>query len=1142
MIKSLFKNLCPNCKGDIDAERLYKGLPCEKCLPSEEKEIKEGNLKLICEVEKEILRWSEHFEKCIGSPPWNLQITWAKRVFLKHSFALLAPTGIGKTSFGLCMASYLATKNKSSYIILPTKLLVEQTVKKLRDFGLTQENILYFLEESKKEKEKKKERLKNKDFLILLTTSMFLYKNYKDIPKDFEFLFIDDVDSFLKTAKNIDKALFLLGFSEEDVNLAMNLIRMKEKPKKSERDWEEIVRLHENLKEIKDKKRGVLVVSSATSNPKSNRIKLFKELLGFEVGTPTFYLRNAVDVYSYIENDKIEEWIKKLGNGGILFIPSDKGKDFVYKIKEYLEEKGIKSLTYEEIDEEGLKKFENGDVNILIGIASYKNPLARGIDLPHVIRYALFYGVPKIVLSLKFEKNLSHLLWALTSLRTYIIKKFPHYAKNLDKWITQIKKYQYLEEEFIESRPEIKMKIDALREEIGKFLNSDEIINLLFESEEVTIRKEEDGYKMVVSDATGYLQASGRTSRMYAGGITKGLSVLLIDDKRAFNHLVKKIKWFSDDINFINYEKINLDEILKEIDADREMVRKFMQGKITIKNKSEILRPVLIVVESPNKARTIAGFFGEAVKRRVKNHEVLETSALDKYIMITASGGHILDLNKEEGYYGVYVNDKIEPIYEVIEGKEEIVEGIRYLAFEGLEVFIATDPDTEGEKIGWDIFLLLKPFVKDIKRMEFHEVTKKAILNALKEPRDFNENLVKAQIVRRISDRWVGFEFSHLLWKEFGKTWLSAGRVQTPVLGWIIEREKETRQKIYKIIINLEKDGKKFKIEFAYENKKEAYDSFKKLEEIEIVSKSEREEIKNPLPPYRTDTLLKDASDKYRFSLPKTMQIAQTLFELGFITYHRTDSVRVSDAGILMAKEYIEENFGKEYFYARTWGEGGAHECIRPTKLIEPEDLKSLILSGQYEGLNFEHVKIYELIFKRFIASQIRPIKLMAKEIKIKGIDKEIDEIIYTKIVEDGWNKILHFDLNPDIEGIIDISNNKQFKIMPKAFPFTHGELVFRMKERGIGRPSTYATIIEKLLERKYVIEKNGFLMPTNLGKKIYFYLNKKQEVKKFLSEEFTRTLEELMDKVEVGEKDYEKILKELFKEIIHSSKYNRVF
>jgi len=1133
MIKSIFKNLCPNCKGDIEVERLYKGLPCEKCLPSEKEGIKEGDLKLIYEVEGEILKWSEHFEKCIGSPPWNLQITWAKRVFLKHSFGLLAPTGVGKTSFGLCMASYLATKNKNSYIILPTKLLVEQTFKKLKDFGLSEKEVLYFLEESKKEKEKKRERLKNKDFLILLTTSMFLYKNYKDIPREFEFLFVDDVDSFLKTAKNIDKALYLLGFSENDINLAMNLIRMKEKPKKNEKDWEEIARLQENLKDIKEKKKeGVLVVSSATSNPKSNRIKLFRELLGFEVGTPVFYLRNVVDAYSYLENDKIENWIKKLGNGGILFIPSDKGKEFVYEIKEYLEKRGIKSLTYEEINEEGLKKFESGEINLLIGIASYKNPLARGIDLPYVIRYALFYGVPKIVLSLKFEKNLTHLLWAIVSLRAYIIKKFPHYAKNLDRWITQIKKYQYLEEEFIESKPEIKMKIDALREEIGKFLNSDEIINLLIESEEVTIRKEEDGYKMVVSDATGYLQASGRTSRMYAGGITKGLSFLLIDDKRAFNHLVKKIRWFSDDINFINYEKIDLNEILKEIDEDREKVKNFMQGKITIKNKSDILKPVLIVVESPNKARTIAGFFGEAIKRKVKNHEVLETSALDKYIMITASFGHILDLNKQEGYYGVYVDDKIKPIYEVIEGKEEIIEGIRYLAFEGLEVFVATDPDTEGEKIGWDIFLILKPYVKDIKRMEFHEVTKKAILKALKEPRDFNENLVKAQIVRRISDRWVGFEFSHLLWKEFGKTWLSAGRVQTPVLGWIIERERETRERIYKVIINLEKEGKKFKIEFVYENKREGYDFFKKLEEIEIIPKGEKEEIKNPLPPYRTDTLLKDASDRYRFSLPKTMEIAQTLFELGFITYHRTDSIRVSDAGIQMAKEYIEENFGKEYFYARTWGEGGAHECIRPTKLIEPEDLKSLILSGQYEGLNFEHVKIYELIFKRFIASQIKPIKLIAKEVKIKGIDREIDEVIYTKIVEDGWNKILSFDLNPDIIGKIDVRNIKKFREHSKAYPFTHGELVFRMKERGIGRPSTYATIIEKLLERKYVIEKNGFLMPTPLGKKIYFYLNKKEEIKKFLSEDFTRTLEELMDKVELGEKDYEKILKELFNEI----------
>ncbi len=162
----------------------------------------------------------------------------------------------------------------------------------------------------------------------------------------------------------------------------------------------------------------------------------------------------------------------------------------------------------------------------MIGISSYRNVLARGVDLPHAIRHAIFYGVPKIVLSLKFEENLSHLIWALISLRTFIIKKFPAYTAKIDGWIVQLKKYQFVTEDVLNSHPAIKEKIDKLRAEIGGFLNSEEVVNLLKGSTEVTLKKDEEGYKMVISDVTGYLQASGRTSRMYGGGLTKGLCVL----------------------------------------------------------------------------------------------------------------------------------------------------------------------------------------------------------------------------------------------------------------------------------------------------------------------------------------------------------------------------------------------------------------------------------------------------------------------------------------------------------------------------------------------------------------------------------------------------------------------------------------
>ncbi|MEO0240259.1 MAG: reverse gyrase [candidate division WOR-3 bacterium] len=1135
MVESLFKNLCPNCGGDIEAYRLTLGFPCKSCMPEISQNycknlVRKGELSKLCEMEEELKEWEEHFEKYLKTKPWSLQVSWAKRVLLGNSFGLLAPTGVGKTSFGLSMSSFLAKKDKKSYIILPTKVLVEFVAQKLKSFEIEERDILYFSEESPKQKEIKKAKLKEGDFKILVSTSMFLYKNQEIIPKEFSFIFVDDVDSFLKTAKNIDKLLYLLGFSQKDLESAMKLIRLKEKRNKTEEDWKNIRELSETVMKIGEKKMGVLLVSSATSNPRSNRIKLFRELLGFEVGTPTFYLRNVVDLYEEINSKPLEEWVKFLGKGGLLFVPSDRKKEFVEEIISYLKEKGIKAVSYEELNESTLRDFEEGNIDLLIGIASYRNPLARGLDLPHVVRYALFYGVPKIVISLKFEQNISHLLWALTSLRSLVAKKLPHKLKELDQWLGILKRYEYLSE-----KVERLKKIDTLREEVGKFLSSKEIMELIQTCEEITLRKTEEGYQMVVSDATGYLQASGRTSRMFAGGISRGLSLVLVDDQRAFKHLIKKVRWFNEDIEFTKINGVELENILKEIDRDREKIRRFLKGE-EIPESKEILKPVLIVVESPNKAKTIANFFGKAIRRRIGEHELIETSAEDRYLMITASLGHILDLNKEEGFYGVYVTQKPVPVYEVIEGKNKIVQSIRRMAMEAQEILIATDPDTEGEKIGWDIAELLRAYNPNISRMEFHEVTKKAILKAIRERRDFNLNLVKAQVVRRVADRWVGFEFSKLLQYTLGKQWLSAGRVQTPVLGWIIEREKEHRKKIYKVIAYIDEIGK-LKVDWTFDDKKEAEEFYKGISEIKVELLEEKEEIKNPPPPFSTDTMLKSASDIYRWSLPKTMEFAQALFELGYITYHRTDSIRISDYGINIAREYIKEEFGEEYFHPRTWGEGGAHEGIRPTKNIEPEELKALVLSGQIEDLKKEHLMLYKLIFNRFMASQTRPVKLRIYKLKIEALGKIAEIEIPVQILQRGWDLFLPIEIYMPKIGTIDVSQKKKFISGPKAYPYTHGELVKEMKERGIGRPSTYATIVEKLIERGYVIENKGFLLPTGLGKKVYYYLKSKEEVHEFLKEEFTKKLEELMDRVEEGKEDYVEILNNLYRNIIEVDK-----
>jgi reverse gyrase len=1132
MIPTVFKGLCPNCGGDITSERLELGIPCESCMPDPHGPLlKEGFLSYLKEVNEKERAWIEHFRKCIGAQPWSLQIAWARRVFLGRSFALLAPTGVGKTSFGLSIASFLARENKRSYIILPTKLLVEQTKQKLLSFGIKESDMLVFGEEEKYKKEKK-ELLEKADFKILISTSMFLYKNYEIIPRNFYFIFVDDVDSFLKTAKNIDKALYLLGFSENQIQMAMELIRLKEKNEKTPQYWQKIKEVSEMLKMASKDINGILVVSSATSNPRSNRVKLFRELLGFEVGVPIFYLRNILDTFCDY-NTNLPNLIQKLGKGGLVFVSSDQGKEGVEEVVNMLKSQGIEAVSYEDLGEEEIKQFEEGKIWVIVGIASYRNPLARGFDLPHVVRYSLFYGVPKIVISLKFEKNLSHLLWALVSIRPLIAKKLPSHISKLDRWIAQIKRYQYLSEEFILEKPSLLKTVEGLKNELHLFFASSEVLKILQESEEVTLRKTEDGFILVVSDATGYLQASGRTSRMYAGGITKGLSIVMVDDKIAFNHLQKKIRWFSEDIKFVNLEEINLEEILREIDEDRERVKEVRQGKARTEEK-ELLKPVLIVVESPNKARTIANFFGKAIRRKIGEHELLETSVEDRYLMISASLGHILDLTtKEKGYYGVLIDGNIIPIYEPIPGKERIIESLKRMAQESFEVLIATDPDTEGEKIGWDLKELLRPFVSNIKRMEFHEVTKKAILNALKAPREFNENLVKAQIVRRVADRWVGFEFSQLLWEAFKNQLLSAGRVQTPVLGWIIAREKEYRKKIYKVLLNIRRDGRKLWIDFTFEDKEKALKFFETLKEIKIEVLNITEEPRFPPPPFSTDTLLKEAHEKYRFTLPLTMELAQTLFELGYITYHRTDSTRVSDVGINVAKEYIKEEFGSDFFVPRTWGEKGAHECIRPTKNMDPEELNALILSGQVEGLSRNHLLLYDLIFRRFIASQMREVKVKVAHVLLKANEEEKRLTLNWDILQEGWNKLLPLELHPIVEGKwVVTEDNKRLKIQPKAYLYTQGELVQEMKIKGIGRPSTYATILEKLLERGYVIDRKGFLIPTKLGKEVYNYLQSRQEVRSFLSEEFTRDLEHLMDEVENSKEDYQKVLRYLHSQI----------
>jgi reverse gyrase len=281
--------------------------------------------------------------------------------------------------------------------------------------------------------------------------------------------------------------------------------------------------------------------------------------------------------------------------------------------------------------------------------------------------------------------------------------------------------------------------------------------------------------------------------------------------------------------------------------------------------------------------------------------------------------------------------------------------------------------------------------------------------------------------------------------------------------------------------------------------------------------------------------MLMASAKELKLSPQETMQLAQDLFEEGLITYHRTDSIRVSDIGVAIAKEYIKENFGEEYIHIRKFSNvEGAHECIRPTKPMDANELQSIQYMMTFQNITDKHIKLYNLIFRQFIASQMRETIVEKTKFDIGAFDKHKEEDIITKIIRDGYNLILPVKTYQIPEGQYQIDENKKkFYLKPRVPYYTFATIIQDMKEKGIGRPSTYAITIEKLLERGYIVEKNGYLFPTKLGRKVLSIIKSKENLYKFVNENFTRYLEEIMDKVEKGQTDYEKELERLFKELV---------
>lgn len=565
----------------------------------------------------------------------------------------------------------------------------------------------------------------------------------------------------------------------------------------------------------------------------------------------------------------------------------------------------------------------------------------------------------------------------------------------------------------------------------------------------------------------------------------------------------------------------------------------------------------LIIVESPTKARTF--------------NRILDP----KEYFVFATMGHIRDLPGSK--ISIDYDKDFKPDYEIIKNKEKVVEKLKKLVSENKEIILATDPDREGESISYHTAYLLGkidenwPEIelkdKNLKRIVFHEITSNALKEALANPSVLRINLVKAQQARRILDRIVGYELSPLLWKKTGKNWLSAGRVQTVALRLIVEREKEIKsfkvEDYFQVYGNFGKDENSLikaklvtKDEIPYEIKTtiklfsseytftkttisqtniEEIKSDLNADKFKVLSIEENDIKKYPPPPFTTSLLQQDAFYKFGFSSKMTMSIAQGLYERGLITYHRTDSFNLSSSFVFKAKDYITETYGANYalekprgFKTRSRSAQEAHEAIRPTKLNP--SVKTT------EKLTINHKKLYGLIFNRAVACQMKEADIKTIKISIQGEKKYLFESNVEQILFDGFFKLLNpkfVEANktkPDLQigQSMELKTLNEEALQTKPPPrYNEASLIRIMEEKGIGRPSTYAPIINLIQVKSYVEKENRYFVPTNLGTSICDYLS--SSFKSLFDLEFTASMEDNLDRIANDEKNYITVLREFF-------------
>lgn len=556
------------------------------------------------------------------------------------------------------------------------------------------------------------------------------------------------------------------------------------------------------------------------------------------------------------------------------------------------------------------------------------------------------------------------------------------------------------------------------------------------------------------------------------------------------------------------------------------------------------MKKQLVIVESPSKAKTIKRYLG-------KNYDVV------------ASLGHIIDLPKSR--FGVDVDNSFAPEYIKVKGKAKIIKEIKDSAKDKEKVFIATDPDREGEAIAWHIQRELNINNNEKCRIEFNEITETAVKDAVKKPRNLDINMIDAQQARRVLDRIVGYKISPLLWQKVKKG-LSAGRVQSVALRIIMDREKEIRdfksEEYWNIDVILNKQGKTKKIfakfygdikgKIELKNEKQVKEIIKTIKNKDYIVTDIKvtEKQKNPPPPFTTSSLQQDASRRFGFSVKRTMMIAQGLYEAGYITYMRTDSTRVSDEAIKMAKAYICKNYGENYYLNRNYktkkGAQDAHEAIRPTRLTD--------LANVINNMDKDQAKIYTLIYNRFLASRMKACVYDFTKVTINVEDYIFNAtgavvksdgfmVLYSEVDEGEKNKSNKKDNTLDMYkslpelNIYDKLKEEKLEFIQKFTEppsrYTEASLVKVMEERGIGRPSTYAPTISTIIDRFYVEKEQRTLIPTELGEVVNDIMLK--YFSNIVDVTFTANMEKELDDIAEGKMTYLNMISKFYNPFINN-------